>query len=134
MTNFLYFFGVSFVFVTNIFLLYFSSENIGFGNLYLAITGLVIVFIGFIFWFLGFYSLRKSFALLPKADKLVASGVYKIVKHPIYIGIGLVFVGLSLAKGSDSSLLFTLFITIPMNYFRAKKEEEILRQKFGAKY
>lgn len=134
MTNFLYFFGVSFVFVTNIFLLYFSSENIGFGNVYLAITGLVIAFIGFIFWFLGFFTLRKSFALLPKADKLIKRGIYRYFKHPIYIGIGLVFTGLSLAKGSMISLLFTILVTNVMNYFRAKKEENILTQKFGAKY
>lgn len=125
---------VGVVFSTNVLILITDKENIGFGNMFLAITGLIVGFTGLFIWFWGFISLKNSFSVFARADTLVKSGIYRYLKHPIYIGMGMAFTGLSIAKGSILALLFTLIATIPLNIFRAKKEEKLLAQKFGEKY
>lgn len=104
-------------------------------SLYLQITGLLIGLIGIIIWILGFMQLgRRAFAVLPKAKALQTKGIYKYFCHPLYIGIGLTLLGLSLAKGSLLILLYTLLIIIPLNFLRARKEEKILIDEFGKEY
>ncbi len=85
-------------------------------------------------WVWGFLSLGKSFAVLPKAKELKTKGAYKFFRHPIYIGIALSCLGISLGMGSLPGILFTFLIIIPLNIFRAKKEEKELEKKFGKDY
>ena len=122
------------VFSTNILILISDKENIGFGNLDVAIAGLIVGFTGLFIWFWGFLSLRNSFSVFARAETLVKSGVYKYLRHPIYMGMTMAFIGLSIAKGSLLALVFTLMVTTPMNLIRAKKEEKLLSHKFGEKY
>ena len=72
--------------------------------------------------------------MFARAETLVKSGVYKYLRHPIYMGMTMAFIGLSIAKGSLLALVFTLMVTTPMNLIRAKKEEKLLSHKFGEKY
>lgn len=134
MKNLLYFGIVSAVFILNTLFLFFSREFIGFGREDVAVVGLVLGFTGIFIWFWGYFSLGKSFSLLPRTGNLVKTGAYRFFKHPIYLGMGMTFVGLSLAKGSFLSLGFSLFVTCPLNYFRAKDEEKKLKAKFGKEY
>lgn len=128
--NIIYFYTVAIVFITNILILLLDKDNIGFGSIIIAVSALLVGFSGLILWFLGFFYLRRSFALLPKAEKLVKNGPYKFMKHPIYVGITLAFAGLAIAKGSAYGLLFALFITTPMNIIRALNEERLLKSKY----
>lgn len=130
----IYFTFVGTVFITNIIMLIRGRENIGFGSYTLAIIGLIIGFAGLILWLLGFYFLRHTFSLLPKAGKLVRNGPYKYFKHPIYLGISMSLMGLALAKGSANALLFAALITTPMNIIRAIKEERLLKEKYKEEY
>lgn len=122
------------VFSANVLILITDKENIGFGNIFLAITGLIVGFAGLFIWFWGFLSLKNSFSVFAQAETLVKSGIYRYLRHPIYIGMAMAFTGLSIAKGSLFALFFTLAVTIPLNLIRAKKEEKLLAHKFGVKY
>ena len=67
---------------------------------------------------------------LKKGHELVRRGLYRRIRHPIYTGILLGFVGTALIKGHVRSwvglaILWTSF------YFKARREERFLRQEFG---
>lgn len=134
MKKFLYLLFLAVAFLGNILILYLAPSNIGFGSNYLGFLGTFMMVIGLFFWGWGYLSLGQSFSFLPKAKKLVKTGAYRFVKHPIYLGMSLTLVGISIAKGTMLGLLFSLFITTTINIIRAKKEEELLRNKFKESY
>ena len=103
--------------------------------LFWQITGLIFTYLGIFLWVCSFINLgTRSFAVLPKAKVLQTQGIYKYFRHPLYMGIIFVLFGLSLAVNSLLGLIYTIFLIIPLNIFRAKKEEEILFGNFGQEY
>lgn len=100
----------------------------------LTIPFLIITLLGLFLWLWSHFTLRSSLTVLPQAKKLVTWGPYQYFSHPMYIAITLTFLGLSLASGSKPGLLYTIFIIIPLNIFRARKEEKKLLEEFGKKY
>jgi len=69
-----------------------------------------------------------------KADVLNTTGMYSIVRHPLYLGNFLIWLGLSLFA---QSILFSLLcITIFFLYYERIifAEEDFLRQKFGRSF
>lgn len=111
-----------------------SSAVFGFGKFF-GILGTVITFVGLFLWSSGFIALTPaSFSVLPKAKILQTGGVYKYFRHPIYLGVTLACLGLSLSLCSEVGLFYTIFIIIPLNIIRAVKEEKILTAKFGQEY
>lgn len=91
------------------------------------VVGLACALIGVLFWLVSYINLGKSFGVLPQSQKRVTSGLYKIMKHPMYIGIGFTFLGLGLAKQSWQSLAYTTLILIPILVIRAYFEDKALR-------
>lgn len=63
---------------------------------------------------------------------LVSSGIYSYIRHPIYLGLSLVFTGSEILANSY------LIILLPLLYFwfynQAKKEEGLLLVRFGKQY
>jgi protein-S-isoprenylcysteine O-methyltransferase Ste14 len=66
--------------------------------------------------------------------ELVRSGPFGIVRHPVYTGLALHFLGACLATGNVLLILGTLFGSFPAFYLRARAEERLLREEFGAEY
>jgi len=67
-----------------------------------------------------------------KAKRLITTGAYSIVRHPIYTGILVSYLGAELLAGSWIWISM-LFFLIPF-YVQARKEEKLLLQHFGQKY
>lgn len=104
-------------------------------NLVWQIIGLIIAFMGLVLWVCGFMFLgKKSFSVLPKAKILQTTGIYRYFRHPIYLGIILTYLGLSLCLGSATALLYLLLVICPTCLIRAIKEERSLHKQFGQKY
>ena len=78
---------VPFLYLFPLLVAYFSPKNFGFGNPQWVFLALGIGLAGLVLWILGMIQLGKSFAVLPGSDALVSKGVYRYVRHPIYIGI-----------------------------------------------
>jgi len=78
--------------------------------------------------------LGKSLAVLPRADRLVTRGVYRYLRHPIYIGLTMTILGLIVASGSLFGLVFLFVVVVPLNIARARLEERALLKKFGGEY
>ena len=66
--------------------------------------------------------------------ELVREGPFAVVRHPVYTGLGLHFLGACLATGNVVLIAGTLLVTYPAFYLRARAEEQLLREQFGAAY
>ena len=115
-------------------LAYLGPKNFGFGYDGLVYTGLAVGAVGMTLWILSILTLGHSLAVLPGTDRLVTRGVYRYLRHPIYIGIILTLGGLFLACGSTICLVYVLVIVVPLNVFRARLEEVVLQEQLGETY
>ena len=67
---------------------------------------------------------------LKQGHELVRKGLYRWIRHPIYTGILLGFIGTALIKGHARGWLGFLILILSF-YFKARREENFLRQEFG---
>jgi len=66
-------------------------------------------------------------------DHVVTTGPFRRIRHPIYLGVILVYLGLALATASLFSLLVLVGIFFFYNYI-AGYEEKLLSARFGQAY
>ena len=99
----------------------------------LRIVGLIIFFTGLAISVTGRIQLGNNwvdledFQVLPE-QKLVKSGIYRYIRHPIYTGDTLLVIGLELAL--NSWLVIGALCLIPIVYKQALDEEAVLSQAF----
>ena len=65
--------------------------------------------------------------------ELVTTGIYRYVRHPIYLGIYLTIIGTQIVAGSYLFFYFLAILPV-IFYFQMKREEELLTQYFGKNY
>lgn len=65
--------------------------------------------------------------------QLIQNGIYKIVRHPIYTGLLLLFIGNAIIVGDYRAIIAVLIVFISL-WLKLKKEEQLLATTFGAKY
>ncbi len=71
---------------------------------------------------------------LYEGHRLVTTGIYGKIRHPIYLGNLLSFFAIPLIFSSWGGLLIILFTTLPALIYRIKVEEEFLLKHFGEEY
>lgn len=113
---------------------FFSPKNFGFGHRWIVPVALGVGLVGLALVILSIIHLGKSLAVLPGSNRLVTRGVYRYLRHPIYIGLTMTIFGLVVASGSVFGLGFLFVVVIPLNIVRACLEEKALRKKFGKEY
>lgn len=94
---------------------------------WLVIAANAIVFLGYIFIILVFKenSYASTIIQVEKEQRVITTGPYAIVRHPMYLGLLLMILFTPLALGSYWAVIPAL-LCIPMNVFRIKGEEEVL--------
>jgi protein-S-isoprenylcysteine O-methyltransferase Ste14 len=97
------------------------------------VIGTAIFAISFPLFLLARWQLGASFSVTPQARSLVTTGLYARIRNPIYLFGGLMVVGMSLFV-SPWGPLVVVTILIPLQVYRAGKEEQVLRQAFGEAY
>jgi protein-S-isoprenylcysteine O-methyltransferase Ste14 len=93
------------------------------------ITGTLAIVSGCIVNILGRFNLGSNWANQIKIydeHTLIQNGMYKIVRHPLYASIMLMFYGACLVYRNILCFLAVTFIFIPFMYYRAKQEETLL--------
>ena len=113
------------LYLFNLFLIWRFQETIFFPGPIL-ILGVILALMGTILWAISFWELLSVFQVLPVANKRIKKGVYRWLKHPMYVGIFLTFTGLSLTFQSQPGLIFALFLILPLLAIRATLEEKRL--------
>lgn len=102
----------------------------------LSWAGLILFASGIIFqsiamWQLkGFYTVRLG---IQTEQKLVTSGLYRVVRHPGYLSYIIAIIGIGLSLSSILTLVFVIFIALFITW-RIKGEEEMLLKEFGNEY
>jgi protein-S-isoprenylcysteine O-methyltransferase Ste14 len=66
-------------------------------------------------------------------DELIASGPYAIVRHPIYTGLIVAFIGSGMARGELRGLL-AVFIAWAALWRKLRLEERWMIERFGERY
>lgn len=105
--------------------------------LWLQYAGLGLVVTGFLVSIRGRQDLGVNWARsydfqVKDKQQLVTSGIYKYIRHPIYSGLLLMFIGSELIVQSYLILLY-LFIVFAA-YIQAGWEERLLVKHFGNEY
>jgi protein-S-isoprenylcysteine O-methyltransferase Ste14 len=104
----------------------------------LAICGLlaaVVLGVAFALWAIATLGRHYDVELEIHSDhELVRDGPYRVVRHPLYAGLGLHFAGACLATGNLALIAGTVLVTYPALVYRAWVEERLLRERFGAAY
>lgn len=95
--------------------------------------GAIIFLLSYMLWFLARIQLGMSFSIDARASTLVTHGMYSRCRHPIYIFSTLGVAGYLMLIGKTSWLWFVL-ILCPVQWVRAQREMNVLREKFGQQY
>lgn len=92
-----------------------------------VIAANAVVFLGYIFIILVFKenSYASTIIQVEKEQRVISTGPYTIVRHPMYLGLLLMILFTPLALGSYWAVIPAL-LSIPMNVFRIISEEEVL--------
>ena len=98
---------------------------------------LIAIAVSFDLWslFLFFRSRTTPNPMKPdNANKLVISGLYKISRNPMYVGLFTILLGYAIRLGSVTPfLLLPLFILL-ITTQQIIPEEDVLEKKFGKEY
>lgn len=97
------------------------------------IAGMAILVPAFVLFVASRITLGRSFSVQAKAMALVTTGVYSRIRNPIYFFGALMLVGL-LIWAHQPWWLLVLAVLVPMQVWRARKEERVLEEKFGDEY
>ncbi|HEY3065619.1 MAG TPA: isoprenylcysteine carboxylmethyltransferase family protein [Methylomirabilota bacterium] len=66
-----------------------------------------------------------------KASTLNTTGPYSVMRHPLYVGNGLIVFGLALFPGTVVAALLVALVTIAYYAIITAREEAFLRERFG---
>ena len=72
--------------------------------------------------------------VIQKDHKLVKKGLYKYVRHPMYLGMLFIFFGLAISLNSFYGVLALVVFYIPALLYRISSEEGLLMKEFGNQY
>jgi protein-S-isoprenylcysteine O-methyltransferase Ste14 len=118
-------------------LLIFSTNPESSVALPLALSGCLLALAGAALVLRSRIELGPAWSFVPKADQdtgPVTTGPYRLVRHPIYLGLTLLAMGQALAFGSWPALLIVLSGIVPTFVWRARVEETLLSRTFGERY
>ena len=69
-----------------------------------------------------------------RSTAVVSTGVYRITRNPMYLGMALILLGLALYLASPWALLGPLVFAAFITRFQIQPEERALTARFGAAY
>ena len=95
-----------------------------------AIAGSLLLCTGTMMAVISLSRLGRSFSMMPEARRLITTGPYAIVRHPMYLSEQIAIAGIVVQNFSLYALaLFTLHFWIQVQ--RMKHEENVLRNAFS---
>ena len=118
-------------------LLTLPGTMVGYAAPLLALIGCMLTVAGAAVVLRSRMELGPAWSLAPiahEATGLVTTGPYRVVRHPIYLGLSMLALGQALAFASWPAFLVLLAGIIPTFVWRAAAEEKVLTATFGNRY
>ncbi len=97
------------------------------------IVGLALAVIGLTIALVAVGTLRRSYAstlVIREDHQLITHGIYRFTRHPVYLGVIIVCIGVPVYASSLYGLL-TMSALIPIILNRIRMEERLLAEEFG---
>lgn len=107
------------------------------GNYFLGSFGFLLSFSGMILRWTTIVQLKKDFTVdvaINQAHQLKTDGLYKIVRHPSYLGLIMILSGFSLVMNSLQSIIIVTIPVFAAILYRISVEESVLYEEFGNGY
>jgi protein-S-isoprenylcysteine O-methyltransferase Ste14 len=120
-----------------VFLAAFVGSAEGPAALVLALCGCLLALAGAALVLRSRAELGAAWSLVPTADQgagFVATGPYRLARHPIYLGLSMLAMGEALAFSSWPAVLLVFSAIVPTFVWRAYAEEKLLTDVFGERY
>jgi protein-S-isoprenylcysteine O-methyltransferase Ste14 len=121
--------GLSYIYFLVAFILPGLDVRFGWSNVppLVSIVADVFVFTGYMIfvWVLTVNSFLSRVVEVDANQKVVSTGPYAIVRHPMYSGVSLLYIASPLALGSYWAVIPALFI-VPLLMARIRNEEDVL--------
>ena len=99
----------------------------------MRLAGAFVAIGGYALFITARLQLGASFSVSPQAKKLVTHGLYSRVRNPIYLFVGVMWLGLIVALH-----LYWMFVPflllLVMQLIRAEREAKVLEERFGQAY
>ena len=104
-------------------------------NLLQVVSGASLIVAGNALDLSGYETLFRSFSVLPEARELKTSGLYRFVRHPVYLGQFLSQAGVWLIFAPAHWGLWSYYaIFIVLQMWRTRREDAVLERAFGNVY
>lgn len=103
----------------------------------LMIIGTLFIVIGTVINIVGRFTLKMNWGnqiRIYEDHTLVQTGMYRYIRHPLYISTIAMLYGFSLLYANYVVFLCNTLIFIPFMIYRAKQEDSMLSQAFGETY
>lgn len=98
----------------------------------MALIGFVLIVFGIIFWLLAVLNSKIDNNI--KSNKLVTTGIYALVRHPIYAAFLYALTGLTFISNNLYLLILPVIYWLILTIAMMKTEEKWLYDKFGESY
>lgn len=104
----------------------------------LNLVGVFLCVAGFLISIIGKHGLGMNWSTgweyqVKENHKLIKTGAHRFIRHPIYAGIIVGFLGFELALANISTIIVP-FLIVPFFYVQARKEEALLLDVFQDDY
>lgn len=108
-----------------------------FNNMIVSIVALILMISGLLTRIYSMRKLKKSYTRILKTtehQKLIASGLYGIIRHSGYLGTILIWFSFGFAIENYIVVIIAILMTSIAYSYRIKKEERMLLNQFGQEY
>ena len=99
--------------------------------------GIIAFILGISLTFWGFHVFKKNKTPIIPGQKptfVVAEGPYRFTRNPMYIGVTMLLLGISIYIGNVLSFLSPVIFFLAMNYYFVPFEEKLMEKIFGKQY
>jgi protein-S-isoprenylcysteine O-methyltransferase Ste14 len=126
-----------FISITSMVLLHFLIPVTDIASFPWSLLGLVPLLAGIVLNLLADSAFKKAQTTVKpfeKSSALIVDGVFRISRHPMYLGMGLILFGIAILMGTLTPLFVVLVFCILMEKIFIQTEETMLAEQFGEEW
>jgi len=111
------------IFLSVIFVFFIAFEN---GFMAYLILGILVYAIGFFVRLKAFSDLKNNYNVSKEkmSNRITTDGIYNYVRHPLYLGTLLIYLGFCLMIFSKAGIILYFIFLVPMFLIRIEEKEE----------